>query len=95
MTHSSDKWLLNRSKTMVRVYSAQHGEARSGAEDPARPLTDKGKEDAKKVANYVSKFVRVERILHSGKLRAVQTAEIMADALKPPKGVEQTDTLEP
>ncbi|HEX58783.1 MAG TPA: hypothetical protein ENF26_01375 [Methanomicrobia archaeon] len=75
---------------MVRVYSAQHEEARSGAEDPARPLTDKGKEDAKKVANYVSKFVRVERIL-----RAVQTAEIMADALKPPKGVEQTDTLEP
>ncbi|MHC1579519.1 MAG: phosphohistidine phosphatase SixA [Candidatus Alkanophagales archaeon] len=80
---------------MVRVYLVQHGEAKSEEEDPARPLTDKGREEARRVATYVSKFAHVSKILHSGKLRAAQTAEIMAGALKPPGGVGRADALEP
>ena len=80
----------------MRLYLVQHGEAKRKEEDPARPLTDSGREEVERVASYAAKIgVKVERILHSGKLRAQQTAEIMAKHLKPPKGVEKTDELEP
>jgi len=80
----------------LRLYLVQHGEAKRKEEDPARPLTDSGREEVERVASYAAKIgVKVERILHSGKLRAQQTAEIMAKHLKPPKGVEKTDELEP
>ena len=80
----------------MRLYLVQHGEAKREEEDPARPLTDRGREEVERVSSYAAKIgVRVERILHSGKLRARQTAEIMAKHLKPPKGVERADGLEP
>ena len=80
----------------MKLYLVQHGEAKREEEDPARPLTDRGREEAEKIANHIAKTgVQVERILHSGKLRAKQTAEIMAKHLKPPKGVDQADNLDP
>jgi len=80
----------------LRLYLVQHGEAKRKEEDSARPLTDRGREEVERVASYAAKIgVKVKRILHSGKLRAQQTAEIMAKHLKPPKGVEKTDGLEP
>ncbi|MCD6409121.1 MAG: phosphohistidine phosphatase SixA [Candidatus Verstraetearchaeota archaeon] len=80
----------------MKLYLVQHGEAKREEEDPARPLTDRGREEAEKMAAYAARIgVRVERIVHSGKLRALQTAEIMARHLKPVKGVEKADTLEP
>ena len=80
----------------VKLYLVQHGEAKREEEDPARPLTDRGREEAEKMAAYAARIgVRVERIVHSGKRRALQTAEIMARHLKPVKGVEKADALEP
>jgi len=80
----------------VRVYLVQHGEAKREEEDPSRPLTDRGREEVKRVAEFLARAgVKVGRILHSGKLRAQQTAEIMAGALKPDKGVERAEALEP
>jgi phosphohistidine phosphatase len=64
------------------VYLMQHGEAAAEADDPARPLTDAGRAAVTAVtARGQAAGVRVERTLHSGKLRAEQTAQILAAAL--------------
>ncbi len=78
------------------LYLVQHGEAKREEEDPARPLSDKGIEDVKRVASFASRLeITVEEVLHSGKLRARQTAEILADYLKVTKGVSESVGLAP
>jgi len=81
----------------LRVYLVQHGEAKSEEEDPTKPLTEKGLADTRKMANYASSVLKlnVKKILHSGKLRARQTAEVFAEALKPEGGVSEADGLDP
>jgi len=78
------------------LYLVQHAEAKREEEDPSRPLSEKGFEDIKKVALYVEKLnIKISEIFHSGKTRALQTAEILAQYLKPGKGISQTDRLAP
>jgi phosphohistidine phosphatase len=76
----------------MNLYLIQHGEAKSREEDPERPLSDKGAEDVNKTARAVSS-VSVERIFHSGKLRAGQTARIFGEALG--KDIAGADSLSP
>lgn len=65
------------------IYLVQHAEAKPESEDPQRGLSEKGMNDIRKVASFISKLnIQVDEILHSGKLRAKQTAEVLADALK-------------
>jgi phosphohistidine phosphatase len=79
----------------MAIYLVQHGEAKRKDEDPERPLTDKGRSDAEKVAIYVgNQGIEVASIIHSGKLRAQQTAEIFAKHLSPAQGVAQQQGLE-
>jgi phosphohistidine phosphatase len=64
------------------LYLIQHGEAKSESEDPNRSLTERGRTETLRVANNARKLgVNPYKILHSEKLRARQTAEIMADIL--------------
>ncbi len=78
------------------LYLVQHGDAKKEEEDPARPLSHKGIEDVKKVASFLSRLsITVEEVFHSGKLRARQTAEIIADSLNITKGISETDGLAP
>jgi phosphohistidine phosphatase len=78
------------------LYLVQHGDAKKEEEDPARPLSDKGIEDVKKVASFMFRLkITVEEVLHSSKLRARQTAEIIADSLSIKKGVSETEGLAP
>jgi phosphohistidine phosphatase len=80
------------------LYLIQHGEARKKEEDASRPLSDKGVRDAEKAAVYLSRLgIVVKDILHSGKLRAKQTAEIMARSLAPVsfRNLAETDGLAP
>jgi len=78
------------------LYLVQHGDAKREEEDPARPLSDKGVEDVKKVASFISRLnITVEEVLHSSKLRARQTAEILAESLNITKGVSETKGLTP
>ena len=80
----------------MEVYLVQHGEAKPEPEDPERPLTDKGRAEVESVARYVAGLgVEVSRILHSGRLRAKQTAEILAQHLVPPEGVLEQGGLGP
>lgn len=65
----------------MRIYLAQHGLAEDESVDPARPLSSQGREDVARVAGFLSLFEKPKpvRILHSGKLRAEQTAEMFAE----------------
>lgn len=66
----------------MRVYIMQHGEAAPRDVDPDRPLTEQGRRDIESMAETLARSgVRVERVLHSGKTRARQTAELMARRL--------------
>ena len=79
----------------MRIHLVQHGQAKTDDEDPERPLTDRGVDDVTRVAAHaVEKLgVRAPRVLHSGKTRARQTAEIWGGLLD--VGVEQSDALAP
>jgi phosphohistidine phosphatase len=81
----------------MKLYLVQHAEARPKEEDPKQGLTNKGLVDIKKVADFVARRarVRVAVIYHSGKHRARETAEALADYLHPVKGVREGDCLVP
>ena len=49
-----------------------------------------------RIATFVQKInVKVSLILHSEKDRAKQTAQMLADYLKPEKGISETESLAP
>jgi phosphohistidine phosphatase len=64
------------------LYLMQHGEAVPAEADPDRPLTTEGRAHVVAVSAHAAACgVRVDRIRHSGKTRAAQTAQILAEAL--------------
>ena len=78
------------------LYLVQHAEAKKEEEDPQRGLTDKGFKDIARTAIYAEELgLKVGIIHHSGKKRAMQTAQMLADHLKPGKGIMQADALAP
>jgi phosphohistidine phosphatase len=80
----------------VELYLVQHGEAAPKSEDPARPLTEQGRDDVARVAAFTRQAgVEVYQIRHSGKRRAEETASILAEHLKPTKGVVSLPGLAP
>ncbi len=83
---------------MRYLYLVQHAEAKSKQEDPDRSLSVKGQADITKVAAYIATLPLLQppaQIIHSGKTRAQQTAEILAETLAPPNGVEISADLAP
>ncbi len=80
----------------MECYLTRHGEAKSEREDPARPLSDRGREEVTQVARQVGALrLQVAEIRHSGKFRARQTAEILAEYLSPARGINEMDGLAP
>ena len=66
----------------MRLYLVQHGDALAKDLDPQRPLTVKGKRDVARLGEeLVRSKLAVERIFHSGKLRAKESAELLCIAL--------------
>ena len=66
----------------MRLYLMRHGEAEFGPVDDERPLTAQGKAEVARAAAALARLQPgLRRILHSGKRRAQQTAEIAAGAL--------------
>ena len=81
---------------MIRIFLVQHGEAAAKDIDPERPLTAKGKKDIEGMARFLKRSgVRIERILHSGKLRAEQTAKTLAGLLSAGIDPESIDHINP
>jgi phosphohistidine phosphatase len=80
----------------MHIYLVQHGASKNEAEDPQRALTDEGRRTVEKMAGYLAGLgLAVDRIKHSDKLRARQTADILAASLKPQDGVEQVSGMAP
>jgi phosphohistidine phosphatase len=80
----------------LTLYLVQHGEAKSKAEDPQRPLTQRGKEEVARVAAFAAGAgLQVGQIRHSGKRRAEETASLLADYLSPTEGVVAVSGLAP
>ncbi len=78
------------------LYLVQHADAKKEEEDPLRPLSEKGRQDIQRVASHVSKMdSKADKIFHSTKLRAKQTAEILFEYLKPVKGMSEVDGMSP
>jgi phosphohistidine phosphatase len=68
----------------MEIYLVQHAEAKSEEEDAQRPLTEKGTKEAGRVAEGLEKAgIKAPHIMHSGKLRAKQTAEIFSNHMGP------------
>jgi phosphohistidine phosphatase len=66
----------------MQLILVQHGEAVAEAIDSARPLTERGREDIEQLATFLGAAgVRVARIVHSGKLRAKDSAAILIPAI--------------
>ncbi len=68
----------------MALYLVQHGLSLPKEVDEEQGLSDVGRIDARRVAVKAQGLgVRVSRIIHSGKARARQTAEIFAPLLPP------------
>jgi phosphohistidine phosphatase len=78
------------------LYLMQHGEAKAESEDPARPLSERGRQEVERVARHAARLrLGIALVEHSGKLRALQTAEIVASHLEPRPRVEERPGLAP
>ena len=56
----------------------QHAEAKPKEEDPLRSLSEKGKEEAQKVAKFLKGKIQIKTWYHSEKKRSQETAQIFA-----------------
>lgn len=81
----------------MKAYLVQHAKALAKQQDPDRPLTHEGREELGRVATFAahSGQVNIGRIWNSGKTRASQSAQILADALMPPLGVRSAEGMDP
>lgn len=66
----------------IQLYLVQHGEAVPDSENPERPLTTRGREDIRSLAAFLAEAkINPARIVHSGKLRAADSASLLAVAI--------------
>lgn len=80
----------------MALYLAQHGRSLPASEDPEKGLSRQGQEETRRIAGVAAGYrVRVSHILHSGKKRARQTAEIFGQYLSPDRGIESCEGMNP
>ena len=80
----------------MNIYLMQHGKPIPKEKNPDKPLSDRGKYDVGKMADFLKKAgVQVETVFHSGKTRARQTAEIISSKINPGKESQKREGLSP
>jgi len=80
----------------MALYLVQHGLSLPKEIDSERGLSEEGRSEVERIAGVAKGYgVTVSFIVHSGKKRALQTAEIMAAYLKPHLGIRPTSGLDP
>jgi len=80
----------------MHAYLVQHGKAKSAEEDPNRGLSDDGREEVTRIAEFLEDLrITISLIHHSGKLRAEETAHILATSIRCTAGPCQTEGLDP
>jgi len=80
----------------MAIYLVQHGKSLPKEKDPSKGLSDEGIAETKRSAEVAKEYnIHVSGITHSGKTRALQTAEIFTSALEPENGLEERNGLNP
>jgi len=80
----------------MSLYLVQHGKSLPKEIDPDRPLSEEGKTTVRRTAKTAGEYhIRVSQIIHSGKTRARQTAEIISTYIKPESGIRESTCLNP
>ena len=80
----------------MALFLVQHGRCLSKDIDPEQGLSREGISEVEQIAKAAKGYgVHVSRIIHSGKKRARQTADIFASFLEPEGGVQEDSGLKP
>ncbi|MBT7951052.1 MAG: phosphohistidine phosphatase SixA [Gammaproteobacteria bacterium] len=80
----------------MRLYLVQHGHALTKDIDPGRSLSSEGLKEVQSMATHMYVMrVPVDKIYHSGKMRAHQTAETFAETLIVNDDVIAIDGIDP
>lgn len=80
----------------MALYLVQHGKSLAKEVDPDQGLSETGIAETRTIARVAAGYqVAPRRIHHSVKARALQTAEIFAEALHPTDGVHQIEGIKP
>jgi len=80
----------------MTLYLVRHGEYVPKKINPDCPLSDRGLIEVARMAELdTGKEIELTKIFHSGKKRALQTAIILKEYLKPVFGLEKTRGLNP
>ncbi len=80
----------------MKIYLARHGDYLNGNDDFTRGLSERGRRDIAAVANALKeKGVTIHRTIHSRRLRAQQTAEILADTLMSSSVLDMVEGITP
>jgi phosphohistidine phosphatase len=87
---------LERKEGTMSLFLVQHGKSLPKDKDPKKGLSKEGTAETERMADVAKGYgVFVSRIIHSGKTRARQTAEIFAMVLEPEGGVQESSGLNP
>ncbi len=79
----------------MKLYLIQHGLALPREKNPDRPLSTQGEAQTQRTAEYLkSRSIKVDTVWHSKKIRAVQTADIIAEAIECKK-IQARDDINP
>jgi phosphohistidine phosphatase len=79
----------------MKLYLARHGAALDTNINPLRPLSEQGKIQVTRLADFLSPFgVLVSTVYHSTQLRAQQTATLLAAAMAPGQEIAVLNHLE-
>ena len=80
----------------MKLYLVQHGDSVSEEVDRERPLSATGRADIGRLAEWLARRnVKVGAMLHSGKARARQTAELLQSVLAQDGIIRQAEGLAP
>ncbi len=80
----------------MELFLVQHAESRTKDEDPDKSLTEDGVTAALQIASWAAQAeIQVDEIRHSGKMRAEQTAAILAEALPAQVGMNAVAGINP
>jgi phosphohistidine phosphatase len=80
----------------MALYLVQHGKSYAREVDPGRGLTPEGRTEVALMADRIAVHsVPVRAIFHSGKKRALETAEVFAEKLGHGISLERLDGMDP